>query len=556
MPRLFLTLLSVFVLVSARSNAAYDAALAEAVLKGDAAKVAAMLSAGADANAADKAGWTPLHWAAVLGHKDVAALLLANGAAVDARKTTGETPLHLAAGENRTDVAELLLARGADVNASTIGGWTPLHDAAYSGNTAMAVLLLAKGARVNTTDPGGTTPLHLAASHGHTETYELLRAHGADVNARDHDGYTPQGEANYAALSRSPYESVWTQNSKRASELGVQAYQLGNAGDKLGSWRALSEALQLSNDPVLLREFCYSSFDVGRYRDVVWSAPKLSEENGWLMNAGVQVEWGISLAVLGEYEQAAQILREGSARFRGDELEHYLREWSIVLTYLRKDFPAAVEEARSHPVTALGDNTADDRLLRIAVWNLLKNRIYDLAGMAEKHELQYPLLEHLSQAHRLNRDGLEGMGGGYLSYPTAAWNAEVGEISRQLAWRTIGIYRSLLVKPLPSPALVEEARRALNVIATEPDPVRWSNAIDDLIDVTRRAPWWAEAHYNVAVLLESSPDSGQRRYYGRNADPRTIAAQEYRLCVGADPTGSKADAARKVLKEWKQFIPN
>jgi len=65
-------------------------------------------------------GFTPLHRAAQLGHKDVAELLLAKGANVNDRANTGDTPLHAAALNSHMDVAELLLAKGADVNANPI----------------------------------------------------------------------------------------------------------------------------------------------------------------------------------------------------------------------------------------------------------------------------------------------------------------------------------------------------------------------------------------------------------------------------------------------------
>jgi len=42
-------------------------------------------------------GYTPLHWAAKMGHKEMAELLLVNRAEVDARDSYGLTPLHWAA---------------------------------------------------------------------------------------------------------------------------------------------------------------------------------------------------------------------------------------------------------------------------------------------------------------------------------------------------------------------------------------------------------------------------------------------------------------------------
>ena len=64
--------------------------------------------------------------------KDVAELLLANKAKIDAKANGGYTPLHFAASVGYKDVAELLASR-ADVNARDKDGWTPLHYAAANG---------------------------------------------------------------------------------------------------------------------------------------------------------------------------------------------------------------------------------------------------------------------------------------------------------------------------------------------------------------------------------------------------------------------------------------
>ncbi len=182
-------------------------------------------------NAKDKGGGTPLHNAALKGHKELAELLIDSGADVNAKDYVGNTPLDRAVGGNHKETADLLrkhggktydwlnktekelerrqevvflasakgdievvkqqLAAGRDVNAKDKGGGTPLHNAADGGHMEVAELLIAKGADVNAKDNYKRTPLHGAANNGQKEIVELLVTRGADVNAKDYGGNTP-----------------------------------------------------------------------------------------------------------------------------------------------------------------------------------------------------------------------------------------------------------------------------------------------------------------------------------------------------------------------------
>ncbi len=54
-------------------------------------------------------GWTPLHWAASRGHKEIVELLIAKGANVNAKNKYGTTPLDMA---NDRETADLLRKHG------------------------------------------------------------------------------------------------------------------------------------------------------------------------------------------------------------------------------------------------------------------------------------------------------------------------------------------------------------------------------------------------------------------------------------------------------------
>lgn len=95
----------------------------------------------------DSAGYTPLHWAAIDGRKDVVALLVAKGADVNARNPQGATPLHMACGSGRKEAAAELLKNGADMHSRDSSDSTPMARAEAGGHKDVVVLLRSFGAR-------------------------------------------------------------------------------------------------------------------------------------------------------------------------------------------------------------------------------------------------------------------------------------------------------------------------------------------------------------------------------------------------------------------------
>ena len=71
-----------------------------------------LLAAGADVNAKDGDGTTPLHCAADAGRKEIVELLIANGADVNAKNFQSKSPLDLAVKYKQTELADLLRKHG------------------------------------------------------------------------------------------------------------------------------------------------------------------------------------------------------------------------------------------------------------------------------------------------------------------------------------------------------------------------------------------------------------------------------------------------------------
>ena len=92
-------------------------------------------------------GWTPLHWAASRGHKELVELLITNGVDVNTKTDDGSTPLHEAARQGRTETGEVLITKDADVNAKDYDGKTPLDWAIEWKRTETSNLLRKHGGK-------------------------------------------------------------------------------------------------------------------------------------------------------------------------------------------------------------------------------------------------------------------------------------------------------------------------------------------------------------------------------------------------------------------------
>ena len=101
--------------------------LIKAVERGDTIEVKRLLEAGADVNAKNEFGSTPLHWACVYGRLEIARLLLEHGANVNASQQRGGTPLDLACLYQETSIVRLFLEAGADPTILDKWGFGPLN---------------------------------------------------------------------------------------------------------------------------------------------------------------------------------------------------------------------------------------------------------------------------------------------------------------------------------------------------------------------------------------------------------------------------------------------
>ena len=152
---------------------------------------------GAEASWGDRDG-APVFEAVARGNAEAVEALLADGVDPSKKVLHWVTPLHVAVTGQSPKMVRLLLEHGADPDAATTGGLspcpacpdsisnhvafkagvTPLHLAVYQGNAELVRLLLEHGADINRESKNGETPLAIAVACGHQKIVDLLGARG------------------------------------------------------------------------------------------------------------------------------------------------------------------------------------------------------------------------------------------------------------------------------------------------------------------------------------------------------------------------------------------
>lgn len=136
-----------------------------------------LIAEGANLNAANRHGQTPLILSIIYSKADFIDHLLKKGADINQETLLGQTPIFYAVGHNNYTIVKLLLKNGADVTRSDRKGYTPLHHAAHNKYTGTGIvkLLLKAGADLNAQNAKGEIPFDLAVRK---EIKELLRPAG------------------------------------------------------------------------------------------------------------------------------------------------------------------------------------------------------------------------------------------------------------------------------------------------------------------------------------------------------------------------------------------
>src|SRR5262245_13564441 len=171
--------------------------LIAAAERGDTAGVQQLLQAGANINARDERGRTPVMAATHGNRVDTVAALIQAVADINIRDNRLDNPFLYAGAEGLLDILKLTIAAGADTKLTNRFGGTALIPAAERGHVAVVEELLTHtDVDINHINNLGWTALleAIVLSDGgprHQQIVQLLVDHGADVNIADKNGVTP-----------------------------------------------------------------------------------------------------------------------------------------------------------------------------------------------------------------------------------------------------------------------------------------------------------------------------------------------------------------------------
>jgi ankyrin repeat protein len=149
-----------------------------------------LISKGANVNAKDKNGTTPLIEAIFYSHQGnpfkCVKLLVEKGADVNQADNKGSSPLALAALAEHQDIVKYLVQKGADINKRGEEGETALTYAAGEANSHLFDYFVKLGADQNVRLDDGSTVLMQAVSSSNVDFVKSLRTkYGYSIEAKD-----------------------------------------------------------------------------------------------------------------------------------------------------------------------------------------------------------------------------------------------------------------------------------------------------------------------------------------------------------------------------------
>jgi ankyrin repeat protein len=265
-----------------------DTPLIPAILHNQSAPAKLLLEHGADVNGFDASGYTAMFFAVRDLHPALVALLLDHHANLEAlvpatyRDNQGsmheslpdkEWPVLFApVGTGSTNLTRLLLDHGANLNAKAASGITPVHWAVLANAKDTLGQLLERKPELNVRDHGGNTPLHYAVDAPHFELVAALLAAGADPNL---PGWTQGGDQPWFPLMKAV---VSTEQSRPLITQALLQHGADVNAKTTNGWTALHQAVQLGQN-IQVELLVAAKADVNAHGSFPKQTPTLADRN-------------------------------------------------------------------------------------------------------------------------------------------------------------------------------------------------------------------------------------------------------------------------------------
>jgi ankyrin repeat protein len=155
-------------------------------------------------------GKTALHFAAAEGWGDVVKYLVDKGADLNAQDDNGDTPVYYAIRYKYPSLAKILIESDrALLMTKNDNGYTPLHMAAGLGFTELIETLIKRQPDlINAVNNHGETPLHIAVVEDFIDAVRLLIDKGAALDIKDSENCTALDVAKDPEFGEQPNNSA------------------------------------------------------------------------------------------------------------------------------------------------------------------------------------------------------------------------------------------------------------------------------------------------------------------------------------------------------------
>ena len=251
------------------------------------------------------------------------------------------------------------------------------------------------------------------------------------------------------------------------------------------------------------------AYKLHRYSEAIWAigeSVRLHPRDTELLTGNDWIRLISSHGVLAHYSAAYKTCEEARRHLTDDK---DLQGIHVLYAYGAEDWEAAERVHRSYRTGSAMPS--------------LTGRLFELGEIAVKAGANYVALKHYSASY---------------SFYEPIFGPSNCRHRRVLMDKVISIYQALPLKPQPPAVAISATLQAQKHIERK----EWSKAAWSYKDAISLAPWWPDAHFNLAML------------WGADYWMIPGALQEMELFLRLSPQSPLAARARQSMSEWNNSL--